>query len=366
VSGVPTTENCRFCWMCRHVCPVGVVTHRETYTPHAWALTVESVKRGQLIWNAETALTLYACADCGLCETSCVTDQPLPNAIAAARADVIEAGAAPPVVAELDARLRAQGHPYAGAAPPRATATGPLALFVGDAAYHLAPGALENVYRLLAAAGVPVVPVGVGRSSGWLASSLGLRSTAVDLAEATLDEVRATGAAEVLTISTADRWAFARVYAERLDLAWPEGVRVREATDVLAEAAASSRLQFRTEKSAPYAYHDPCHAPRIGRAGVAPRALLVAAFGTTSAVDVKELFWREARAHPCGAIGGLEFTHPPIAGKLAQARLADATAAGADVLVTDDLGCFHHLGGASRNGPDVRNLFDLLAARSVR
>ena len=45
---VPTTENCRFCWMCRQACPVGHVSHRETYTPHAWALTIESVKRGQL------------------------------------------------------------------------------------------------------------------------------------------------------------------------------------------------------------------------------------------------------------------------------------------------------------------------------
>jgi len=44
----PVTENCRFCWMCRHVCPVGRVTSRETLTPHAWALTIESVKRGQL------------------------------------------------------------------------------------------------------------------------------------------------------------------------------------------------------------------------------------------------------------------------------------------------------------------------------
>jgi Fe-S-cluster-containing hydrogenase component 2 len=58
-----TTENCRFCWMCRHVCPVGHVTHRETLTPHAWALTIESVARGQLSWNAETSGVMYACAD---------------------------------------------------------------------------------------------------------------------------------------------------------------------------------------------------------------------------------------------------------------------------------------------------------------
>ena len=363
---VATTENCRYCWMCRHVCPVGFVTHRETYTPHAWALTVASVRRGQLTWNDETAATLYACADCGLCETHCVTDQPLPDALVAARADVVEAGKAPAVVRELDRRLRDQGHPYDGTAPPRATATGPIALFVGDAAYHLAPGTLDSVYRLLSAAGVPVVPVGVGRSSGWLATSIGLAATSRELAGATLDEVRSTGASEVLTITTADRWAFARVYGERLGLDWPEAVRVRDVVDVLAEAAAADRLQFRTENSPPHAYHDPCHAARIGRDGVASRALLAAAVGMGTAEDVRELFWREERAHPCGAIGGLEFTRPDVSRMLAQSRLADAAAAGAEYLVTDDPGCFHHLASVPAPGVTVRNLFDLLVSFSMR
>ena len=84
---VPTTENCRYCLMCRHVCPVGHVTHLETLTPHGWGLTIESVKRGLLTWNAETINVLYSCADCGACRANCVTDQPLPDAIASARAE---------------------------------------------------------------------------------------------------------------------------------------------------------------------------------------------------------------------------------------------------------------------------------------
>ncbi len=51
---LPTTENCRYCLMCRHVCPVGHVTRLETLTPHGWGLTIESVKRNLLEWNDET------------------------------------------------------------------------------------------------------------------------------------------------------------------------------------------------------------------------------------------------------------------------------------------------------------------------
>ena len=41
-----TTENCRYCLMCRHVCPVGHVTRLETLTPHGWGLTIASIRRG--------------------------------------------------------------------------------------------------------------------------------------------------------------------------------------------------------------------------------------------------------------------------------------------------------------------------------
>jgi len=375
-AGVPTTENCRFCWMCRHVCPVGFVTQRETYTPHAWALTVESVKRGQLQWNAESADVMYACADCGLCQAHCATDQPLPDAIAAAREAIVAVGGAPSAVLELRDRLALHGHPYP---PGRAAAPGPArdaragtssagarrptALFVGDAAHHLAPSAVDAAKSMLEIAGVPTVPVGVGRSSGWLASSIGLRDVASGLAQQVLEEIREVGASEVIVLSTADRWAFEHVFPVRLGITWPTDVIVREAVDVLAEASASGRLRLRRQPGTAYAYHDPCHGPRLGRDGSAARRLLDTVMGASEA---RALFWREGRAHPCGAIGGLEFTHPAIARALAESRLLDARAAGAARLVTDDASCSDHLKRVAPADILVENLYDVLASACVR
>ena len=84
---IDTTEGCRYCLMCRHVCPVTRVTFNEATSPHGWALTIASVRRGQLRWDVATTDLLYRCADCGLCQSFCVTDQPLPYAIVAARAE---------------------------------------------------------------------------------------------------------------------------------------------------------------------------------------------------------------------------------------------------------------------------------------
>jgi Fe-S oxidoreductase len=362
-AATPATENCRFCWMCRHVCPVGLVTSRETLTPHAWALTIESVKRGQLAWNRETADVMYACADCGLCRSHCVTDQPLPDAIIDARAELVRKGLAPEGVADIDRKLRAHANPYAAEPPASSLSgrTGPVALFVGDAGRHLGARSVEAAIDLLRAVGTEVVPICSGRSSGLLANSLGLQQTAETLGRAVIAEVEASGAAELLVLAPGDRWTFEYAYPRRLGLAWPAAVVVREVTEVLAAAVAEGRLTFGPRgDEVPYAYHDPCHAPRVTQERPAPRALLALALDAGSA---RNLFWRGHRAHPCGAVGGLEFTNPPLARQLADARFGDAAAAGARVLVTEDPACLAHLGAGRRHGVAVTSLYELLADR---
>ena len=90
------------------------------------------------------------------------------------------------------------------------------------------------------------------------------------------------------------------------------------------------------------------------------RTLLAAALGASAA---RAMFWREDRAHPCGAIGGLEFTQPAIAAQLTEARLADAARAGATSLITDDPGCLHQLQSRKAPGIAVLGLYQLLRDR---
>ena len=42
-------EACRFCWMCRHICPTGIATGREEFTPRARGLMVSMLKRGEAL-----------------------------------------------------------------------------------------------------------------------------------------------------------------------------------------------------------------------------------------------------------------------------------------------------------------------------
>jgi Fe-S oxidoreductase len=129
-----TTENCRYCLMCRHLCPVGNITHNEALTPHGWAQMIAAEKRGLMEWSEQSVDALYMCADCGTCESHCVTDQPLPNAIAAARSNLVETGLAPASVKQVAERLSSSPNLFTGRQEEAPPGKGKIALFAGDEA----------------------------------------------------------------------------------------------------------------------------------------------------------------------------------------------------------------------------------------
>ena len=65
-------DNCRFCWMCRHVCPIGNATGQERNTARARALGCSMVVRKSE--DVSTVIdNIYECALCGACTNNCVT-----------------------------------------------------------------------------------------------------------------------------------------------------------------------------------------------------------------------------------------------------------------------------------------------------
>lgn len=357
-----TTDNCRYCLMCRHVAPVERVTFKESHTPHGWGLIIASVRRGLLQWNADTVDVIYSAPDGGNSRAHCVTNQPLPAAIAAARAQIVEQNQAPAVVYELDKALQ-WGNPFEEQAPEPAEGEGDVALFVGDDAYYLWPQALEGALELLGAAGVEPVLIGVGRNNGYLANSLGLPETAKDLARATHDELAASGAQRMLVLSPGDYFTFNQLHEERLGLQWPAGVQLQEVVPFLAEQLDAGALAFmRSTDDTPYAYVDPTHTVRVPARFDAPRRLLASVLST----ERRELFWRRERAHPVGNTA-LQFTKPDISEKLTRARLKDAREAGAQLIVCEDPGTLAHLSRhADEYGLRVQGLYELLAEHLVR
>ena len=353
-----TTENCRYCLMCRHVCPVGHVTRLETLTPHGWGLTIASIRRGVIELDENTVNVIYSCADCGTCRANCITDQPLPSAIASMRAEITNNSLAPEAAYRIQEKLEKWQNPYGERPKAETNEQGDTVLFVGDDAHFLAPQTIEAVLTLLSAIGVKPVLVGVGRNNGYLASSLGFPAIAAGLMQETLDELAASGANRMLVLSPGDYYAFRQLHEDRNGITWPEAIEIQEVIPLLAQYLKSGDLAFRIASSnGSYAYVDPTHSVRVPARFDAPRELLTAVM----AAAPLELFWRRERAHPCGN-GALQFTQPEISNHLAYSRLDDVQKSGAKILYTEDPGSQTQLTTyAHRFGLEVKNLYELLA-----
>jgi Fe-S oxidoreductase len=271
---------------------------------------------------------------------------------------------APEAVQRVGRRLAEWGNPFQEEAPASVNGSGTVALFVGDMAHHRWPSAVVAAQRLLQAAGLEPVTIGVGRNNGYLASSLGYPDLARQLARATLAELKASGAETMLVLSPGDYFAFHQLIDERLGLVWPEEVELVELTGFLANTINTGRLAFREADEAsfekvhlPHAYVDPTHAVRVPARHDAPRALL----GAVMPEDSIELFWRRERAHPSGD-GALVFASPHIADHLTYARLGDLVQSGVRLAITEDPGSLSRLSQhAARFGVEVQGLYELLA-----
>ncbi len=310
-KAIQTAENCRYCLMCRHIAPLEYITHSETLSPHGMGLLIASVERGQLEWNQESVDVLYSDPDSGNSRAHCVTDQPLPAAIAAVRGEVVRKNLAPEIVYELNDSFKTWKTPFGKNLPETNSVKGKDALFVGDEAQYLWPESIPSVLKLLAALGIEPVLIGAGKNNGFMASSLGLFDRAKELANSILEELAACGVERLFVLSPGDYFTFSQLYEERLDIPWPADIKVVEVIQFLADQYEEGNIKFRTkDEDVPYAYVDPTHAVRNPSRNNAPRKLLEGVFKGQK----RELYWRCERAHPVGSTA-LQFTKPELAEK---------------------------------------------------
>jgi len=153
-----TADACRFCWMCRYLCPVGLVTGSEGSTPRGRGLLVSMDSRNFPL-DKDSAELIYQCSLCGACATDCATGYDPRIFTREARSEAV----ANELVSENILMLidRAADGNLSGAEmdPELESAIAPLPdtadilLYMGDAARHQAKSA-KAVIKLLKKAGV--------------------------------------------------------------------------------------------------------------------------------------------------------------------------------------------------------------------
>lgn len=156
-----TLNNCRFCVMCRHVCPVGNATAKESGAPRGLALNIFASEQGLSAIDDESHKNLIAnCTLCGACYESCITQQNLPEVILAAREKAVAAGGVCEEAAAVKSNFLTYGNPFNDRIQPerfaggRISKTAAVAFFPGCTALYKEHNIIESALKLLDMANV--------------------------------------------------------------------------------------------------------------------------------------------------------------------------------------------------------------------
>ncbi|MDF2926913.1 MAG: Fe-S oxidoreductase [Paenibacillaceae bacterium] len=154
-----TIDACRFCWMCRHVCPIGNVTGQERNNARGRALSLSLVLRESA--TLEDAIdNVYECAMCGACTKECVTGWDPLQFTREVRREAALTGKTPDYILRLMDNIEASGNAYgvdciredvaaAIGALPRQSDT---LLFLGRDSLYKSPASALSAIRLLQSA----------------------------------------------------------------------------------------------------------------------------------------------------------------------------------------------------------------------
>ncbi|MDD6485230.1 MAG: (Fe-S)-binding protein [Clostridiales bacterium] len=163
-------DACRFCWMCRHICPIGNATGQERNTARARALGLSLAARDAVEYSEDIINNVYECALCGACVKECVTGwDPVMFTKEARLAAALE-GKLPDYIMTMLSNLQDKGNIYGADLDDKLTfetKNSDTLLFLGEDARFKAPECAAKAIELLKKAGADFTVLENEPSSGY-------------------------------------------------------------------------------------------------------------------------------------------------------------------------------------------------------
>ena len=356
-----TADACRFCWMCRHVCPVGQQTGKEANNARAKGLFISMVTRGTE-FDASFAEAMWECVLCASCSNDCATGFEPPIFIREARTKAIVEGLAPAHIEKLFDTMLNSGNMYGvdqakkfenlqeelKGLPERAETL----LYIGEVAAIKTPQIAISLINLLKKAGVNFSVLRDEPGSGaYLGDLVGfvedVRSQALVLSRA----IEASGAATVVVLDPIE----ARIMKHE----YPEWNISPAAQIVTATAFVAGLLEKGKLKPANLDQEVTLHdAGALSRDldEVQPARDILASMNLT----LKEMFLNRDLSRSSG--GALFSCYSrDIAPMLSAARWDDARRSGVSTLVSEAPGSYVALSETVPEDMNLIDIFELLA-----
>ena len=356
-DSVKNAEACRFCWMCRHICPVAGSTGNEAWTPRARGLLVSMMEKGTE-FTADIADIMYKCSLCDACAHDCVTNFKPSCYTKEARTLAIVQGLAPKEVLQAIEKIQTTQNIYGESRTPEVTEAvanlpqeAPTLLYLGQSGGSRADAVGLAVISLLKKAGVSFTVLREEPASGaFLEELMGDTGDVQDQAQKAADAIKSTSAKKLIVLNPHDAAMFRDQYAQ-WDLL--PGVEVVTVTSYLAELISQGKLTPR-KVSLHASLEDPCRLAR-GIGETQPVRDILDALG----VERKELFLHGEMTRCCG--GPVLNAHAPqVVRSMVSMRADDARRIGSKCIITACPDCQDIMSGCDTGDVEIMDLFTLL------
>ncbi len=307
-------EKCRFCWMCRHLCPIQHQTGREVNTPRAKGLLLSMVNKGAQTFDKDMAQAMYECLLCDACTNDCATGYQPPLFIREARTEAVVSELAPDAVMALIDNALESGNIYGEKKPSFAQDGTDVLVYIGDAAAFKAPQMAKNLLAVLAKAGVSAKVLDNEPSSGMmLADLMGYTQEVAEQAKSCAAAINAANL-PVVVLDSYD--------AEIMKQKYPEfGCEIKQevttATAFVAKLLEDGKLAAKAANGVKGACHDDDRLARTFHEFAPIRAMAKAA-----GFELGEMFNKEKLAKSCGTAVAYAYM-PEMVTKVAGGRWAD-------------------------------------------
>ncbi len=319
-------EKCRFCFMCRHLCPIQLQTGKEINTPRAKGLVLSMVNKGAETFDKDMAQTMYECLLCDACVNDCATGYQPPIYIREARTEAVVNDLAPESVMALIENVENTGNIYGVDKPSFAQDGADVLVYVGEVATCKVPQMAKSLLQVLHKAGISAKVLDKEPASGaMLADLMGYVDEVAQQAKLCAEAINATGLKTVVVLDSYDAQIMKQEYAK---FGCEIKAEVVTATAYVAKLIEEGKLTAKGENGVLAACHDDDRLARTFYEFTPIRAMAKAA-----GFAVTEMFNKERLAKSCGSAVALAYMEN-IVTRVAVGRWDDLLRTEARVMVT--------------------------------
>jgi heterodisulfide reductase subunit D len=368
VKELVSLDACVKCGSCVEVCPVysqnkeleatmgGVYTNLKSVIKKAYGLP------GMIFGSQNTEEALKKCSDqpylctlCGRCAVECPAFIDTKQVRTALRGFMVEKGNYPQAMDQLAETLK-RVHNIIGepgedrAAWVQALGEPPKDMFQRERAkvvyftgcvasyFPMTKRIPQSFVQILDKTGVDFTLLGGEEwCCGFPLIAAGMKKKAETYMEHNVEKVREKGAESVVFAcpSCYHTWTEAHQAGN--------GLQLFHSTQFLKKLIDQGKIHFK-EKTTKVTYHDPCDLGRASGVYEAPREILRAIPG----VELVEMEGNRDQCKCCGGGGNLEMVRPDLSAAMAQAKIEEIKATGADMVITACQQCIRSIQSNAR------------------